>query len=68
MGVGLVKKEIENDGAKGEVGNCNFFSSNILASVGLESLLNSVYPNWEHLEPVLLEYTLHLFIRFEVEF
>ena len=43
--VGLVQQEVEGDGTKGEVGNCDLVTSDVLASVGLESLLDSGNPD-----------------------
>ena len=68
MGVGLVQQEAKTDVGKGEVCNCDLVSSNILASVSLDSLLNGLNPSWEHLGPVLFVDSFLLLIGFEDEF
>jgi hypothetical protein len=65
--VSLVQQEAKTYVGKGEVGNCDLVTSNVLATVGLESLLNGANPHGDHLKPVLLEDSLLLLIGFEVE-
>jgi len=67
VGVGLVEEHVETYCSESEVGNCDLVTSDILASVACDSLLNSGDPNWELLEPGLLSLSLSVFILFEVE-
>lgn len=64
--VGLVQQETEADVSKSEVSNCDLVTSDVLASVGLESLLDGGNPDGQVLKPVLLENGFLLLIGFEV--
>ena len=66
-GVGLVQEHVEADCGESEVGNSNLLTSNILATIGGNSLLDCGNPGGQHLEPGLFEDGFLLLVGFKVE-